>query len=194
MAILLFAGYQIGRIFTERENETRLIQNYALVKEIAELASIEVKGTTSFVSSNINNDGSFSDEFKRLFFEKTVRLTVPFTAKYGIDLGDSSLRIQRNDSLLHVYLPVPKLLSYEIHLDRLEANNQKGWFQFQNDAIYSAFQKKMYAQSRVQLEKNPAYLQRSRDRVCALLQKYFAPLHTHVLCVYEESRPALSMP
>ena len=80
MAILLFAGYQTGRIFTERTNETRLIQNYALVKEIAELASIEVKGTTSFISSNIANDGSFSDEFKRLLFENTVRLTVPFTA------------------------------------------------------------------------------------------------------------------
>ncbi|MBE7172957.1 MAG: DUF4230 domain-containing protein [Williamsia sp.] len=194
IAVLLFAGYQIGRIFTERRNETRLIENYALVKEIAELASIEVRGTTSFVSSNIVNDGSLSDELKRLLFEKTVRLTVPFTAKYGVDLGDSSLRIQRNDTLLHVYLPAPKLLSYEIHVDRLEANNQKGWFQFQNDATYTAFQKKMYAQSRTQLEKNAAYLQRSRDRVCTLIQKYFAPLNMHVLCVYEESRPALSQP
>ena len=192
--ILLFAGYQAGRIFTENRNETRLIENYALVKEIAELASIEVTGNTSFVSSNLVNDGSFSDEFKRLFFEKTVRLTVPFTAKYGVDLGDSSLRIRKNDTMLHVYLPAPKLLSYEIHLDRLEANNQKGWFQFQNDATYNAFQKKMYAESRIQLEKNSAYLQRSRDRVCLLLQRYFAPVSMHVLCVYAESKPASPKP
>ena len=189
MAVLLFAGYQIGRIFTEKENQTRLIENYSLVKEIAELASIEVRGTTSFTSSNVANDGSITDEMKRLFFERTVKLNVPFTAKYGVDLGDSSLRIVKADSILKVYLPQPKLLSYEIHLDWLETNNQKGWLQFQHDETYTAFQKKMYTQSRGQLEGNNTYLQRSRDRVCTLIQKYFAPVNMHVLCVYEESRP-----
>ncbi len=194
VAILLFAGYQVGRIFTERANQTQLIQNYSLVKEIAELASIEVQGNTNFVSSNIANDGSISDEFRRLFFEKTIHLAVPFTAKYGVNLGDSALRMVRNDTILKVYLPQPKLLSYEIHLDRLQTDNQKGWLRFQNDETYTAFQRKMYVESRSQLENNAGYLQRSRDRVCALLQKYYASANLHVLCVYDESGPGLRLP
>lgn len=193
-AVLLFAGYQMGRIFTERQNQTRLMENYSLVKEIAELASIEVKGTTAFTSTNVSNDGSITDDMKRLFFEKTVKLNVPFTAKYGVDLGDSTLRIIKIDSVLKVYLPQPRLLSYEIHLDAMATNNQKGWLQFQNDETYTAFQKKMYVQSRTQLENNGTYLQRSRDRVCALMQKYFAQANMHVLCVYQESRPSTLKP
>jgi hypothetical protein len=157
------------------------------VREIAELASIEVKGTTTLTSSNVNNDGSFSDEIRRVFAEKTIRLSAPYTAKYGVDLKDSSLRIIRTDSLLKVYMPRPRLLSYELHLDRLETSNRKGWFQFQNDEAYTMFQKKMYAQGRAQLENNNVFLNRSRDKVCGIIQKYFAPLGVRTVCVYEES-------
>src|SRR6186997_714956 len=116
----IFVGYNIGRIFTNRGNKTELTENYSFVREIAELASIEVSGTTSLNSSNVTNDGSFTDELKRIFVEKTVRLSAPYTAKYGVNLKDSSLRIVRTDSTVKIYLPPPKLLSYEIHLDRLE--------------------------------------------------------------------------
>src|SRR5437762_3023824 len=89
----LIVGYNIGKLFTNRDNKTQLTENYSFVREIAELASIEVSGTTTFTSSNVNNDGSFSDELKRLFLEKTVRLSVPYTAKYGVDLRERNLRI-----------------------------------------------------------------------------------------------------
>jgi hypothetical protein len=150
----IIIGYTIGSYFTNRNNQTRIIENYSFVHDIAELASLEVAGTTSLSSSNINNDGSVTDELKRLFIENTVRLTAPYTAKYGVDLKDSSLRIERNDSILKIFLPAPKLLSYEIHLDRLEASNKKGWFQFENEAAFNEFNKKMYSESRAQLEKN----------------------------------------
>jgi hypothetical protein len=117
----VFIGYNIGVFFTNRGNQTGIIQNYSFVRDIAELASIEVTGTTSLTSSNITNDGSLTNELKRLFIENTVRLSAPYTAKYGVDLGDNSLRVEHNDSVLKIYLPPPKLLSYEIHLDRLEA-------------------------------------------------------------------------
>src|SRR5688572_21861851 len=129
----LFAGYEMGKFFSDRNNKAQLIQNYSFVRHIAELATIEVSGVTTLTSSNVSNDGSFTDELKRLLIEKTVRLSAPYTAKYGVDLKDSSMRIVRNDSVLKVYLPHPKLLSYEIHLNRLDASNRKGWFRFENE-------------------------------------------------------------
>jgi len=183
----IFVGYNIGRIFTNRQNKTELTENYSFVREIAELASIEVSGTTSLNSSNVSNDGSFTDELKRIFVEKTVRLSAPYTAKYGVNLKDSSLRIVRTDSTVKIYLPPPMLLSYEIHLDRLETSNKKGWFQFENDEAYTAFQKKMYSEGRAQLEKNDIFLKRSRDKICGILQQYYAPLHVRTICIYDES-------
>ncbi len=178
-------GYNVGAFFTNRGNQTGIIQNFSFVRDIAELASIEVTGITTSTSSNIANDGSLTDDFKKLFIENTVRLSAPYTAKYGVDLGDSSLRIEHSDSVLKVYLPSPKLLSYEIHLNRLEASNKKGWFRFENEAAYNEFQKKMYSESRVLLEKNEVYLNRSRNKICEIIQKYFVPLHFKTICIYD---------
>lgn len=187
MVITLFAGYQAGKLMTEQNNKPQLIENYAFVRNIAELASIEVTGTTSLNSTNLTNDGTFTDEFKRIFLQNTVRLSAPYTAKYGVNLGDSTLRIVHSDSVLKIYLPQPRLLSYEIHLDKLEASNQKGWFRFQRDEAYTAFQKKMYAEARAQLEKNEVFLTQSRDRICSIIQQYFAPRHVRTICIYETS-------
>lgn len=98
----IFVGYEIGKFLTERSNKSQVIQNYSFVRNIAELASIEVAGVTTLTSSNINNDGSLTDELKRIFIGKTVRLSAPYTAKYGVDLQDSSLRIEKSDSVLKI--------------------------------------------------------------------------------------------
>ena len=189
----LFIGYQTGSFFTNRNNSTQLIENYSFLRDIAELASLEVNGTTTLTSSNVNNDGSISDEMRRMFIEQTVRISAPYTAKYGVDLNDSSLRVERTDSLLKIYLPPAKLLSYEVYLNRMEASNRKGWFRFANDETYNVFQKKMYSQSRSQLEKNEVFLKRSQEKVCNVIQKYFAPLHMQTICVFEVSSPNMRM-
>lgn len=185
IAAAIFIGYSIAKFFIPRQNNTQLIDNYSFVKEIAELASLEIKGTTTLTSSNLANDGSFGDELRRVFMERTVRLSAPYTAKYGVNLEDSSLRIVRSDSVIKVYLPPPQLLSYEMHIDRLEASNKKGWLLFENDEAYTAFQKKMYREGRQKLETNEVFLKRSRDKICDIIQKYFVPLHVRTLCIYE---------
>jgi len=182
----LYLGFNIGKLTEKKNEKTDLTQNYSVVRTIAELASLEVSGVTTLTNSNITNDGSWSDAFRRVFMERTVRLSVPYTAKYGVNLKDSSLRITRTDSTLKVYLPQPKLLSYEIHLDRLEASNEKGWLQFENEETYPLFQKKLYTESRAQLENNPTYLKQSRDKICEIISRYFAPMKVTTICVYEE--------
>ena len=182
----LYLGYNLGKLRSGPKEYTDLTQNYSFVKSIAEMASLEVRGITTLKSSNVANDGSWSDELRRVFVERTVRLSVPYTAKYGVNMNDSSLRIERTDSTLKVYLPQPKLLSYEIHLDRLEASNEKGWFQFENEETYPQFQKKLYNQSRAQLEQQAAYLEQSRGKICEIISKYFAPMKVKTTCVYEE--------
>jgi hypothetical protein len=182
----LYLGYNIGKLVEKKNDHTDLTQNYSFVRTIAELASLEVTGITTLTNSNIKNDGSWSDAFRRLLIERTVRLSVPYTAKYGVNLNDSSLRIIRTDSTLKVYLPPPKLVSYEIHLDRLEASNEKGWFQFENEETYPLFQKRLYTESRAQLENNPQYLKQSRDKICDIISKYFAPMNVTTICIYDE--------
>lgn len=182
----IFLGYEIGKYFTRQEDNATLIENYTLIKEIAELASLEVEGISTITSSNVANDGSITDALKRVFYEKSVKLSAPYKAKYGVDLQSKKMRIEKSDSVIRIILPEPKLLSYELILNKMDATNQKGWLQFQNDQEYIGFQKKLYTESRKQLETNAVFLERSRNRICDIVQKYFVPAKVKTVCIYDE--------
>src|SRR4051812_2147443 len=96
LAATLIVGYSLGKFFAPKPERTSLTENYSFVRSIAELASLEVSGITTLTNSNVTNDGSWSDAFRRLLIERTVKLSVPYTAKYGVNMNDSSLRIERS--------------------------------------------------------------------------------------------------
>lgn len=192
IAATIIVGYTIGKRAGKKEGQTMIIDNYAFVREIAELSTLEVDGVTTFKSSNISPEdkNSWAGSFKKMFLEKTVQIQAPFIAKYGVDLNDSSLQIKKTKDGIEIHLPKPKLLSYELRLDRMQTSNQKGWLLFQDDEMYASFQKKMYRENRAQLETNSLYLNRAEDRVCGILRKYFNPLQIKTDCIFD--RPALT--
>jgi uncharacterized protein (UPF0333 family) len=190
LVVLLAAGiiaYTWGKHKGQEENRTDIIQNYTFVKDIAELASLEVQGTTTFNSTNIpKEEKGVLSSWQAYFFENTVSMTVPFTAKYGMDLSKDSLKLQRiNDTAVRIVLPRPKLLSYELHLDRLEANGKKGLFSPTDEAFRQGLQKKLYTQSRSTLVANNLYLNRAQDRVCKILSDYYKTLGATTVCVFK---------
>lgn len=179
-------AYTIGQRAGRSQTRTELIQNYVFVKEIAELASLEVGGNTTFKSSNITaEDDGILGALKKGLFENSVSLTVPFTAKYGVDLSRDSVRIfPQNDSVLRLQLPQPKLLSYELHLDKIDARQQSGLFYFENEPLRQALYKKLYAQSRQELLNNKMYLTRAQDRICSILRGYYQAAQMQVVCEF----------
>jgi hypothetical protein len=187
----IIVAYTIGRKKGEAESQTALIQNVAFVRDIAELASVEVTGNTTYRSSNIAEDASgFSAALRKAFLEKTISITSPYTAKYGIDLTAQNFHIQHLDTGIVVHLPHARLLSFELRLDRIETSAQKGALLFEDDDFYTSFEKKMYAQTRNQLETNTLYLKRAEEKVCGLMQRYFGVLGLEVRCVFEnDQRP-----
>ncbi len=186
VAALIYAGYRVGRHFGRSGVQTQLIENYSFVREIAQLATLEVSGTTAFTATNLANDGSFSDAMKQFFAEKTVHLSVPYTAKFGIDLQDSSLRIERADSAtVLIHLPAPKLLSYELRLDRMDATSREGILFSSKADLYTVYQKQLYTDSRKQLEGNTRYLSQTASGVTRLLEKYFAAAGLKARCIFD---------
>lgn len=186
-------AYVIGQRVGRREARTELVENYTFVKDIAELASLEVGGTTTFKSSNIDaDDNGILGSLKKSFFENSVSLTVPFTAKYGVDLGRDSVQIlPEGDSMLRLILPMPKLLSYELHLDRIQTTQQSGYLYFENEPFKKALYQKLYSQSRQELLQNRVYLTRTQDRICAILQGYYRAAQMRVQCQFGTAVPRL---
>ena len=182
---LVYSGYELGRRLGKSSVQSQLIENYSFVREIAELASLEVNGISTFTTTNVTNDGSFSSAMKKFFLERTVRVSVPYTAKFGVDLRDSTMRIIRKDSIVEIHLPAPRLLSYELRLDRMDATSREGILFSANADLYTTFQKQLYTEGRAQLERNSMYLTQTASGVSRLIERYFKTAGLHAVCIFD---------
>lgn len=180
VVIIGILTFWLGRKTAKPTYET-LISNTTFVKQIAELSTLEVHGNATFKSSNVKNDGTFSDAMKRMFLESTMHLNIPYTAKYGVSLEGQDVSVDDKDSIVTIHLPEPKLLSFELNLGSADADTKKGWFQSRSDADYLSSEKKLYDQSKAQLANNATYKQQCKDKISKLLTDYYEPMHYKVV-------------
>ncbi len=183
---VLIAGFFLGKYFSRQENQNLMIQNQSFVRTIAEMSSLEVNGVSTLKSTNVQNDGSFTDEMRRMFAEKSIWISMPYTAKFGVNLKNQDIRIDKEKNEVIVTLPEPELLSLELKLDRMETGNRKGWLQFSNDDTYTAYQKKIYADTREQLVKNQTYTTQSKEKITKIISEYYQPLNMQVKVQYQQ--------
>jgi hypothetical protein len=176
LAAIAIVAYTIGKSVGSKDTDTKLINNYSFVKNIIELAGLQVSGTTTFKSTNTDSSGGFWSGIKNVFAENTAVVTIPYTAKYGVALKESDLYIERKDSIVHIAVPATQLLSLELHMDRLETTSKKGLLIMEDDEYFNSFQKKLYSDTRQTLEGNKTYLQQSQQRISSILQQYYQPL------------------
>ncbi|MEC5142832.1 DUF4230 domain-containing protein [Chitinophaga sp. 212800010-3] len=182
-AILLgWLIFWLGKRFGTTNVSQQVISNSTIVREIAELSSLDVQGSASIKRSNIENSGDWTDNLKKAFLENTVWVTIPYEAKYGVNVDEKLFKVQLTDKKILIHLPAPSLLSYELKMDRMETSNRKGWFLSQDDETYTDVQKSLYKTSRAQLENNPVYIQQSKDKIKKVMEQYYAPfLKDHTL-------------
>ena len=182
--LLLLLGVGILAYFLGKKNASKSIENIVLnnvfVQQIAELSSLEVRGSTSVKSSNIANDGSLTDAIKKIFLEKTVNISIPYVAKYGVDLNKQKINIEEKNKQIFIVLPEPELLSYELVLDKGVANSIVGLLNASDEKSYSELMQKLYTQSREQLDRNSIYKEKTKEKIKKILTDYYAQLDLKV--------------
>lgn len=161
------------------------MQNVALIKEIAELGALEVSGFTKLKSSNLEPESGVISRLKNYFGENTLNISIPFDAKYGVDMSDQKLVINTKDSTAIIYLPDCKLLSLQLRLDKAEAMSKTGVFRNATIEEYLAAQKNLYENVNTTLQNNESYKKLARNHISFILQKYYAPLGYKVDCRFE---------
>ena len=181
--------FMLGRCSGSKNVNQQVLSNSLIVKEIAELASLEVQGNASIKRSNVANSGEWTDNLKKVFAENTVWVTVPYTAKYGVDVNDQNFSVSQKDKLITVSLPAPSLLSYELRLNQMETANRKGWLMSADDETYTDVQKKLYETSRSQLQNNGQYIEQSKEKIRKIIATYYSPLQYEVQVKFGNEAP-----
>lgn len=167
-----FFGKQQGSV-----QLTNIATNEILIKEIAELASLEVQGNAEITESNIDNSDGFLQSIRKAFIEKTIHLNIPYVAKYGIQADSNTMTIiVKEDKTLLIRLPETKLLSYEMRLDRATQSSTQGWLKSEDYNSYNAVQQKLYKRSRAEAEASIKNKAAAQEKIVGILQNYYRPL------------------
>ncbi len=184
--VLLVAAafYFLGKKNGSGQIKTDIIQNTALIKQIAELGALEVNGSSNITVSNRGDNSGMWDKFKNYFAENTLQVNIPFQAKYGVDMTNQKMSINTKDSTATIYLPKCKLLSLQLQLDKVNAISQTGLFNTITLEQYIGVQKQLYEACNSQLINNTTNLTLAEDNIRFILQKYYTPLNLKVQCVF----------
>ncbi|GEP98868.1 DUF4230 domain-containing protein [Chitinophaga cymbidii] len=181
--------FWLGQRSGSRTVNEQVLSNSLIVREIAELSSLEVQGTASIKRSNVENSGGWTDNLKKVFAENTIWVSVPYTAKYGVDVNEKNFKVDVQKKKVLVTLPAPQLLSYELRLNKMETANKKGWLMFSDDETYTDVQKKLYETSRAQLEHNNVYMEQSKEKIRKIMAQYYAPFELEVEVKFGNEAP-----
>lgn len=186
--VLLVAAafYFLGKKNGSGQIKTDIVQNTDVIKQIAELGALEVNGITNIKISNKGDNSDMWEKFKNYFAENTLQVTIPFQAKYGVDINNQKMVIDTKDSTAIIYLPSCKLLSLQLQLDKVNAVSQTGLFNTITLDEYIIVQKQLYLECNKQLVNNITNIKLAEENIRFILQKYYAPLQLKVLCVFGE--------
>ncbi len=192
LILLAAAGfYFLGKKNGEANMKSTVVQNVAMVKEIAQLASLQVSGVTNIKMTNKADKGGLFDKFKNYFVENTLQLSIPYEAKYGVDMSNQKVEVDTKAGTATIYLPAVKLMSMQLRLDKLESMTQTGILNSVSIDNFVKAQKEIYKTAASTLEGNQGFIKLSEDNISNTLNKYYAPMGYKVKCVFGEKGAAL---
>ena len=187
--VLLVAAafYFLGKKNGAGQTKTSVVQNVSLVKEIAQLASLQVNGMANIKMSNRDSGDGVWNKFKNYFAENTLAVSLPYEAKYGVDMSNRKVNVDTKAGVAVIYLPSCKLISMQLRLDKLESMNQTGILNTTSINDFVKAQKQLYTTVGATLENNAGFIKLAEDNISNTLGKYYAPLGYKVKCVFGEN-------
>jgi len=186
VAAIAIAFYFLGKKNGSNQTKTTMIENIALVKQIAELSSLQVSGTTQLKVTNSGGDGTW-EKFKDYFVENTLQVTIPFDARFGVDMSKQQMKVDRKSGKVTLYFPACTLLSLQLRLDKLETMSETGILTSASISDLVKAENRMYIQAQEKLAGNEAYKKLAQENIQATLQKYYEPMGFKVTCVFSNN-------
>ena len=167
-----------GWVLSKHHTDSGYIFNEKTVRNIAEMGFLEVKGVTKIDLGNEpdkKEDNSALNFLKATSLARNIKLDIPYMARFGVLFNDEKPFIVNGKNNIEVNLPAVKMISYELHLEKMDAMSRKGLFLFEFQDDYLEAEKVLYTTNRRLLEKDITYVQQAQQRIKDLLVGYFSP-------------------
>lgn len=184
--LVAVAFYFLGKKSGSADATVSMVENVEMIKQIAELAALDVTGSVNVKMSNKGDENGTWSKFKNYFAENTLQVTLPYEAKYGVDMSNQKMNIDTKAATVNISLPNCMLMSLQLKMDRMETMTQTGLFANATVDDLVKAQKQLYAQALLQLENDPKFLKLAEEHIVAILKNYYKPLGYKVNCDFGE--------
>ncbi|MCC6288541.1 MAG: DUF4230 domain-containing protein [Chitinophagaceae bacterium] len=183
---LCTAMYFLGKKSGTTEVKASIINNTQLVRQIAELSSLEITGTTTAKITNVAGETGIWNNLKNYFAENTLQVSIPYIAKYGVDVSKAAVSINKTDTALVIKLPACKMLSLQLVLDKMETMNQTGVFASTTIADMKIAEQQLYSSAQRDLSSNSVLLEKAKRHISEIYNDYYKPLGYKVVCTFTQ--------
>lgn len=183
---LCAAMYFLGKKSGTTQVKAAIINNTQLVKQIAELSSLEITGNTTAKITNVAGESGIWNNLKNYFAENTLQVSIPYIAKYGVDVSKADVKINKTDTALVIKLPAVKMLSLQLVLDRMETMNQTGVFATTTIADMKMAEQQLYSSAQKDLSTNAVLLEKAKLHITEIYNDYYKPLGYKVVCTFTQ--------
>jgi Protein of unknown function (DUF4230) len=180
--------YFLGKKNGSADAKVTMVENVEMIKQIAELAALDVTGNVNVKVSNKADVNGVWSKFKNYFAENTLQVNLPYEAKYGVDMSNQNMSIDTKAATVNISLPNCKLMSLQLKMDKMETMTQTGLFASATMDDLVKAQKQLYTQALQQLENDPKFLKLSEEHIATILTNYYKPLGYKVNCVFGERK------
>lgn len=172
LVVIFFYGKHVGA----SEIEAKVINNTELVRKIAEVSTIEARGTAHYHQTNVVEETGALSMMQNALFEKTIDVRAPFVAKYGIDMGKGPTEIKTDGKTIFVSLPEPEMTSFDLKADSVTEMSERGWVSFQRDDTYVTAIAELTKDGRSSAANDKNHLRDSKEQTAEFMTLLFAPL------------------
>lgn len=185
--LISVAFYFLGKKNGNDQAKVDVVQNVDLIKEIAEMSALSVAGSTNLKMTNRGDNDGFWNKFKNYLSESTLQVSIPYEAKYGVDMTNQKVEIDTKAGTAKVFLPPCKLLSLQLRLDKVDAISKTGILTTATIDDYVKAQKQLYEEANNALANNAGHIRLAEEHIRFILEKYYSPLGLKVECVFAQA-------
>jgi len=149
-----------------------LLANYPLFKTLISNAQTEVDSVIT-ISLSPTEDAALYNFYKGSANE--VVLTIPYRAKYGMDLEAKNFKTDRKKDEVELILPRCYLMDYNLAFDDIKVNGINTWKHYSDAAAYSSVKPALNERVRMTLEKHKEHIKKGKHKITVAAMWFLMP-------------------
>lgn len=170
--ILSAAAFVLGLYLGANKVREGLIANYPLFKKIISNTETEVD-SAMFIALNPTEQPALFNLFNTN--EGKVELTIPYHAKYGMDLEAKNFKTDRVKNDVELILPRVYLLNYAVAFDKILVNGKPSWKIFSDPKTFEMYKPQIEELVRLPLEKNKSHINEGKKNITTTAMWFLMP-------------------